>query len=144
MDISPQLADQAHGNYSYIVELRKGIKRYFWILIKQLKLCRERKYWEVLGYETWASYLAQPEIDLSVHTVDTYITTYNRFDEIQLHPDGVDISKLSIIAPHVTQENATDLIEKAKTLSRIDLISEITHKEYTKRVTVCPKCGWEF
>ncbi len=140
------LADTAHENYTYIVQLRNGIKKYFWILIKELKTCRENKYWQVLGYESWPSYLAMPEIDLSPKTVDNYITVLNRLTESDvLPPEGVDVSKVAIIAPHLTKENALDIIAKAETLSRSDLIAEVIHKELPiQKLSTCPKCGFEF
>ncbi len=140
------LADTAHENYTYIVQLRSGIKEYFWLLIEQLKTCREQKYWQVLGYETWNSYLAIPEIDLSPKTVDNYITVLNRLTENDLlPPKGVDVGKVAITAPHLTNENASELIAKAESLSRSDLIAEVIHKELPERkLLVCPKCGFGF
>jgi len=64
----------------------------------------------------WASYLAQPEIGLSVHTVDNYISIFNTLLIRKIVPPaGVAISKLEVILPHLTEQNAPELIEKAKT-----------------------------
>ena len=144
MDI--QTTDQAHENYEYICKLRHSINNGFWILVEQLKKCREEKYWQTLGYETFASYLAQPEIDFNLHTVDNWITTYNRMKEHNLlPPEGVidiGISKLSVIAPYLTPENSTELLYKARTLSRSDLRAELTGKEkQIKEKCTCPTCG---
>jgi len=138
--------DQAHENYTQICSLRHSINNGFWVLVEQLKTCRENRYWQALGYETWASYLAQPEIDFHEHTVDNWITTYNHIKAYNLLPQygSIDmaISRLAIVAPHLTKENASDLLYKAKTLSRSDLIAEVTGKEREiKEKCTCPVCG---
>jgi len=143
---TPLNIDEAHTNYTSICNLRHSINNGFWVLVEQLKNCREQKYWETLGYDSFASYLAQPEIDFNLHTVDNWITTYNRIKEHNLlPPEGVidiGISKLSMIAPYLTTENASDLLYKAKTLSRNDLRSEMTGIEpIVKQKCTCPLCG---
>jgi hypothetical protein len=144
MDI--QTTDQAHENYEYICKLRHSINNGFWILVEQLKKCREEKYWQTLGYETFASYLAQPEIDFNLRTVDNWITTYNHIKTYNLLTQygSIDmaVSRLAIVAPHLTKENAAELLYKAKTLSRKDLIAEVTGKEpIIKEKCTCLTCG---
>ena len=120
--------DQAHENYTYIVELKKNINSSFWQLVTELKKCRDNNYWQVLGHESWSSYLAQPEIDLVVGTVDNYITVYNAFKEKDLLTHALvelSIGKLQAITPYLTSDNAEELLEKAKTLSRSDLRDEM-------------------
>ena len=128
-------ADQAHENYVYISKLRKDISNGFWMLVGELKKCRDNRYWAVLGNQTWASYLAQPEIDFNEHTVDNWITIYNRIKECHLlPPEGVidiDISKLAVVLPHLTPENGEELLQKAKNLSRSDLREEFRQKRAT-------------
>ena len=138
--------DQAHENYTKICSLRHSINNGFWVLVEELKKCRESKLWAVLGYDTFASYLAQPEIDFHEHTVDNWITTYNRIKEYHLLPQcgsiEMAVSRLAIVAPHLTKENATDLLYKAKTLSRSDLIKEVSGKDQPlKDYHLCPLCG---
>jgi N6-adenosine-specific RNA methylase IME4 len=124
-----QNIDEAHNNYTYIVSLRKNINTSFWQLVTELKRARDNRYWIVLGNDSWASYLAQPEIDLNEHTVDNYITAYNSIKQLNILPPAgafdIDISKLTAIAPYLTKENAEELILKAKTLSRSDLRDEM-------------------
>ena len=138
--------DTAHENYTKICSLRHSINNGFWVLVEELKKCRESKLWAVLGYDTFASYLAQPEIDFHEHTVDNWITTYNRIKEYHLLPQcgsiEMAVSRLAIVAPHLTKENATDLLYKAKTLSRSDLIKEVSGKDQPlKDYHLCPLCG---
>jgi hypothetical protein len=147
--------DEAHENYVVIVALRKNVEHYFWALLKQLKDCRERRWWMVLGYESWKSYLALPEIDLAVQTVDNYLTVYNKLEQYHLlplevvndkekdfHSTYIGVSKLAIVTPYMNEENAKELYEKARTLSRSDLIAEVTGKEREiKEKCTCPVCG---
>ena len=124
----PQNIDAAHENYTYIVSLKKNINSSFWQLVAELKKCRDKKYWEVLGNENWETYLAQPEIDLAGGTVDNYITVYNAFVEKNLLTHALvelSIGKLQAITPYLTKENAEELLLKARTLSRSDLRDEM-------------------
>ena len=141
-----ELTDEAHTRYSKIVSMRKDINVRFWVLVKELKEVRINKDWELLGWDSWAAYLGQPEVDLSVSTADHYITVLNKFDELGLlKPATVEISKLQTIVPHLTKENAIELLEKVKTLSRSDLRAEFgEEKDHRHKIIKCPKCGWEF
>ena len=64
------LVNNAHKNYENIVYLRKHINESFWTLVEQLKIARENKIWTSLNYESWSSFLAQPEIDLHTGTFE--------------------------------------------------------------------------
>jgi hypothetical protein len=137
------IPDIAHENYELTVNLKRTAITSIWELTKALKICREQKYWEVLGHHSFSSYLAQPELDLNEHTVNNWITTLNRFEDLHiLPPEVVDISKLSLIAPHLTSENAEELILKAQTLSRSDLRAELPIEIKQPETTcICPICG---
>lgn len=134
--------DEAHNNYNHTVELKKVAITSVWELAKTLKECREQKYWEALGYQSFASYLAQPELDLNEHTVNNWITILNRFEENRVVlPEVLDISKVALIAPHITPENADELITKAQTLSRSDLRAELPIETKPLKQCICPTCG---
>lgn len=124
---------EAHDIYEQIVVLRKSINTSFWSLVEYLKSARDYRIWAVLGYDSWSSFLAQPEIDLNYRTVENYISIYKtvieklgdaRRRELLL-PFDIDITKLQVITPYITQDNSEELIQKAKTLSRSDLRAEI-------------------
>ena len=135
------LITPAHENYTYICSLRKNITSSFWELVIQLRKCRDNEYWRVLGHESWGSYLAQPEIDLTQQTVDNYLTVYNALHDKGILPPAVvsvDISKLQAIVPYITKENAEELIEKAKTLSRGDLRDEMRELSLPKTIQPIP------
>lgn len=125
--------NEAHKNYENIVNLRKSINRNFWTLVQQLKIARDSRSWALLNYETWSSFLAQPEIDLNQNTVTDYIYIFTSISNALGVSDmsdkmidfDIDIGKLKIISPRITKENATELLEKTKTLSRSDLIKTL-------------------
>lgn len=125
--------NEAHEIYENIVALRKSINKNFWTLVSYLKIARDRRIWAVLGHETWASFLAQPEIDLNVRTVDDYIYIFTTISKAIKTSDmsdkmidfDIDIGKLKIIAPKINEQNADELLVKAKELSRSDLRREM-------------------
>jgi N6-adenosine-specific RNA methylase IME4 len=137
-----EIANIAHQNYEQIVILRKSINLNFWQLVERLKIARDNRQWVVLDCESWASYLAQPEIDLNEGTVNNYISIYDKLSKYiktsdmceKLLPFDIDIGKLALIAPKVTDENAEELLTKAKTLSRSDLRKELVIKNIPKPV----------
>lgn len=139
MKIKSLLSDEAHQNYNSIVTLRKNINNCFWSLVRELKKCRDNRFWAILEYESWNSYLAQPEIDLNKKTVKDYIYIYENISKSiktsdmsdQMIPFNIDIGKLKIIAPRITKENAQELLNKAKYLSRSDLREELREQLIT-------------
>ena len=110
-----------------IKELRKVTVGAFWQLVELLRTARKREIWKKMGYDSWAAYLAQPELAFRKHTVDNYITAFNRFEELGLPTRVLKLpqSKARLIAPHLTKENAEELIEKAQALSWSDLRAEV-------------------
>lgn len=111
-----------------IKRLRKHTVVSFWKLIALLKQARRMDIWEKLGYGSWSSYLAQPEISLKTSSVDNYITALNRFQELKL-PESeytqIPKTKAVMIAPHLSEGDPKELIEQAKAMSWSDLKAEI-------------------
>lgn len=128
------MVKEAYDNYTNIVRLRKSINNNFWELVERLKTVRENRQWALLGHESWASYLAQPEVDFNQHTVDYWLTIFNSIKEYQLQwPDivnDIDSSKLAIVAPYINKDNAEEMLLKAKNLSRSDLRKEIQEAKF--------------
>lgn len=109
-----------------IKELRRNTVGAFWGLVELLRTARREKIWERLDYESWASYLAQPELSFYPRTVDNYITAFNRFEELgETRFRELSRTRAILIAPHLSQENADDLIGKAGSLSWSDLKTEV-------------------
>jgi len=147
--------NDAHKNYENIINLRKFINRNFWQLVNELKYAREHKTWIKLDHESWESFLALPEIDLNSATVKDYIYIFNKVSKYIKTSDmsdkmiqlDIDIGKLKIIASKINDQNAEELLLKAKNLSRSDLILEIQKKSLQERnLTFEPKVYniWNF
>ena len=149
--------DNAHDLDNVIKTLRQRTIKNLWGLIEYLQLARKQKIWEILNYDSWSAYLAQPEIDLASQTIDNYITILNRFKEQDLLPPAVvDITKLQALAPHINKENYDKLIEKAQNLSRTDLKEELVEMGYIEKpkteeeqeaepvLFTCPNCNFKF
>jgi len=132
--------DEAFELDQEIKELRGGTIMDFWRMVHKLGFQREGRGWTVLGYDTWASYLAQPEIDYAEHTVENllnaYVTIYKHiinspekgtFDIVRLDPMLLkfDSSRAKLIAPRLTLENTNELISKAESLSYKDFEAEM-------------------
>ena len=109
-----------------IKQLRKNTVGAFWSLVELLRKARREKIWESLDYDSWASYLAQPELSFYPRTVDNYITALNRFEELgETRFRELSRTRAILIAPHLNPENSDDLIAKAGSLSWSDLKTEV-------------------
>jgi hypothetical protein len=120
------------------------------------KLKEDKKFQE-LGYDNWLDFINSDHISLKKSTVYNYIRAYKvyieklEFDKTEL--SGIAFDKLVYILPKVAKldrELVTEWIEKARTLSRSDLLIELSEdkpkekKELkTKLVKVfkCDKCN---
>ena len=123
--------------------LRGGTILDFWRMIHKLGFLREGRGWIALGHDSWASYLAQPEIDYSEGTVENYIECYIKiYNYIKNPPESGKLTKIDILkfdplllkfdsnrakllAPRATSENIQELISKAESLSYKDFEAEM-------------------
>ena len=100
----------------------------FWELIATLKVFKEYKLWEDLGFDSFAQYLAQPEIALRERSVADHIRVYTSICSRECGAQRIKEipkSKARLIAAKITDENAEELFNKALTLSWSDLRKEI-------------------
>jgi len=129
-------SDEAFKLDQEIKQLRRGSIMDFWKMIHKLGKQREYRGWAVLDYESWESYLAQPEISYAPRTVEQYFETYisiykyinntndlRAFDIVQLDPMafGFDITRGILLKPYINDK----LLEQAETLSYSDFLLEI-------------------
>jgi hypothetical protein len=85
---------------------------------------KDNEYWRLMGYQTFRSYIADPEIGIkqsSAYHAMKLVSTFSLEET-----EGVEYSKLITIVPHITDDNRDDLLEKARSLSRSDLQKELT------------------
>lgn len=139
-----QTTDQAFLLDLEIKQHVKLIRDNFWNFVGLLEKARDNKIWLQLDCDTFASWLAQPEIDLNERTVENYISVYRTISNAiksshmyELPNVSIDIGKLAMIAPIVNEDNVGELLSKAEHLSRSDLRKEIfdeKNKDFIKPV----------
>ena len=153
----------AFKNHNCIINIKKQISNNLWLLAISLKTNKDKKYYQLLDYETWESYLATPEISLSRFFVFKLIKNYEiwieEYNVSQAKLQDIDSEKLYMAGTIATKENYEEMLEKAKQLSRSDLSKEIrtargeSEPEFKsggyieeKKIyeVMCPKCGHKF
>lgn len=125
-----------------------------------LCLVRDKELYKQKGCESFAEYIAMPEIALEQRTVQAIMGVYKDFTELdernQSHIPIEDIgyAKLDRIRQFKNEENFGEWIEKARGLSLSDLNAEIREakgepeKAYSsgaRMITItCPYCGKKY
>jgi hypothetical protein len=144
--------EKAHKNHLLVLQLGMSIKRDVWELAIVLKANRDNKYYKILGYDTFESYLATPEISMSrffvfkiIKNLELWVEGY-KVEIKELH--DIDAEKLYIAGQMSTKENYEEILEQARTLSRSDLKQLKSGKEYEFTPNVkeieCPQCHFKF
>jgi hypothetical protein len=143
-----------------IIFLKKGIEKQFLKLGAYLSLVNDNKLYQEKGYDTFESYIAMPELSMERRTVYAIMGVYKDFKELddcnQSHIEIEDIgyAKLDRIRQFRKEENFTEWVEKARTLSLSDPNTEIreakgepekVYNPKSRMVTLtCPHCGKSF
>jgi len=120
---------------------------------KLLKQMRDERLYEQLGYETFLTYLAEPDISFSqasaynaIKLYETYEVKLNKRDSL----DGIPTRRLISLLPVIDEKNADDWISKARALSATDLRLELqegrkangeTRTEEFHTLSRCTTCG---
>lgn len=142
-----------------VIQLKKDILNNFYKLGAYLKEIRDKKIYIDLGYETFESYIAIPELSFKRSMVYSLIGIYETYFEKSNQSDidkfkEIDITKLDRIRQFSKKENFSEWISKARELSLSDLNISIREAKGEKRETyipekksytvTCPKCGHQF
>ena len=142
--ITPQYA------YSIDVDLKdikKNLNYSFMAIGYYLHEIKDKKLYELLDYESFNSYISQPELAIKRSTAYKLIGIYEKFSlEHKVSHDrllGIDYAKLDMIRTKVDDENIDELLGKAESLSRSDLKAEIDGVELYQTKRYCPHCGEE-
>lgn len=139
--------DRAHFLHEKLKEVVDTAKHNFFIMGAILQEIHDNKYYETMGYDTFPSYLADPEIGIKASTAYHAINIVKHFTIEET--SGVNYSKLIRIVSKVTDKNKDELVLMARTLSTSDLVRELKkmegneEEELTRKVT-CPHCQKEF
>ena len=143
-----------------ILYLKRDIERQFVKLGAFLKLVRDRELYREKGIESFEIYIAQPELSFKRSTVYSMIGIYEDFFEEESNRldiknlEEIDFTKLDRIRQFRKENNFSEWIEKARTLSLSDLNAEIreakgepekVYNPKSRMVTLtCPHCGQSF
>ena len=122
--------------FSLVEELKFYIKSQnilFLEIGRVLKTMRDQEVYKTLGHDTWTSFLASGELSIKPSTAYAYIEIFEVY-VLQFKINKEDLAdipydKLRIALPTARkmegQEEITELVAKAKELSRSDLMKEL-------------------
>jgi len=120
-----QQADKAFANHTLLTELCQRGELYDLEKGRILYDIHQDKLFETLGYPTFDSYIAQPELGMSRSTAYLYKELWRIFVvEMQVEPSeliGVGVTKLRKIKKYISPENIKELLSYASQLSKSDL-----------------------
>ena len=149
--MKPELALVAHKRHQRILNIAQQMNQGAIVLGKELYEMKENEEYEALGYETFESYLAMPELSFKRRTAYYLIEIYRTFVlELGYGIEKLgeaEWSKLALILPKIRmQPNAhKEWFNKALALSKSDLALEIAeespcpHEDIIK-ISICANC----
>ncbi len=144
---------QPFNLYQKTIFLVKEQRRLFLDLGFVLKQIKDNQLYKKLGdggFDTWKSFLSNPEISLSPSTADVYIKVYEFYiEKLRLPKEEVleiPLVRLNMMKSSLetmSDDERIEMIEKAKTLSyedfRIEAIRE--PKKRAIKVSRCDECN---
>lgn len=132
-EMRAEVVPSAYSRHRRIVALRNRMVQTFLELGEELYWFENNQDYEQLGYVSFNAYLADPDVDISRSTAYKLKGIYQRFvlelasPAAGLLEAGTD--KLELIRPYVTEDNVSEMICKASSLSRSDLRIELNGHE---------------
>ena len=121
-------ADIASKNRDAIIKHRDEIQFRFLVLGGLLQDCRDKLYWQRLGYESFAAFLGDPDITLKRSTAYNLINIYHKYSEGMGLPTErlakIGSRRLQIILP-VVETDPDKWLGAAESMSKSDLINEV-------------------
>lgn len=111
--------DRAFQLRQELLKLRASATENFFRIGIILKEVRDKELWR-MGADTFEEFFADPEIGLKRSTAYHAIKLVETFPKWERLVE-VPVSKLIMIAPHVTEDNKEELLKEAEALSRSDL-----------------------
>ena len=119
------VGDETWQRHERICALRNLVERSFLQIGEDLLWMKETRAYLQLGHPTFESYIADPDVDIGRRSAYMSMRCFLVFVQ-RLHMDEpllleAGTSKLDLVAPHVNEENADELVNMAASLSRSDL-----------------------
>jgi hypothetical protein len=138
-------------------EIQLGVRsiRAAWVLLaERLHEFHRDDAWQVLGYGSFAEWLAAPEVDLGYRQSMRLIEAYREMVVERGVSAGAlelaDVTKVAVVLPAVKrgQVSAEEGLSDAQTLSRSDLEDKYRHSDPNAKLDAsaeewhdCPDCG---
>lgn len=145
MNNLPSQSEAERGTelHQRLLSLSVDTTRKFFEFGEIMKEIRDDQLWLSMGYESFESYYADPELAYSKSSVYHAISLVEHFPEWRTMPP-LPISKLIMIVPWLTDENKPKLLEAATGLSRSDLQHELDNlgEQKIKLYQQLPKLYW--
>jgi hypothetical protein len=119
-----------------IIDLRNRAEATFLELSKELYQFNKNKEYLDLEYASFAQFCADPDVDITTRTAYRLIGVYEKYIlELELPPVALleaGTTKLDMVRPYITEENKYGYLAMAQTLSKSDLIRELSdnHDDY--------------
>jgi len=129
------ISDRAFELHQELVGLTLSATHHFFRMGELMKEIRDDELWRIMGYESFEAYFSDPELDFkksSVYHAINLVETFRERKELETIP----VSKLIMVAPHITESNKSEMVEMARTLSRSDLQHQLI---VMKLATVAPQ-----
>lgn len=151
MNKSPALAFDLYQRTIFLLKQQRELFLDLGFVLSQIKNQALYKQMGDGGFDTWRSFLANPEINISPSTADVYIKVYEFYIEKLKLPKKevleiplVRLNMMKSKLESLNEEERGELIAKAKTLSYEDFKIEAVHNGVeTKRaikITRCDNC----
>jgi len=142
------LATQAHQLHEQLLGLVRQAAFYSYQMGAILKKIRDEEAWKSLGYETFNSYFASPELGLkktSVYRAIRLVEVFPQFEEVK----DIPVSKLTTITPYLNETNKSELLLLAKSQSLGDLLHQLSEHQRQEtepkslplpKIYICNEC----
>jgi hypothetical protein len=129
--------------FNIVDQLRSLIRQQGFLFLdigKLLKVMRDEKHYENLGYSKWIDFVNSGEIGIGKSTIYSYIGIYElfilRFGIDNEYLADIPWDKLTLALPMAkkieNREDMEELVEKVRTLSRTDLIISLSENQSDK------------
>jgi hypothetical protein len=132
----------------------QGVRRVWIHLAGDLFEVHRDRVWDLVGYDSFEAWLADPEIDLNPRHVYRMIQVYRELVEEREVPlealEAADVTKVAVVLPALKRGDVTaeEALSDASTLSRSDLQERYSgdlkaplDAEEEPEFCQCPTCG---
>ena len=142
-------AEKAFKLHQQLIQLGHSVQKAFILIGKNLYEIQDNDLFKFLGdggYETFNSYLASPELEISrrqaFYLIKVYRIYCKQFGLRVEQMEGAKLSALKATLPVVTDKNYEEWLEKTKVLSLSDVKAEVRREQSGQDPMTCSH-NWE-